>query len=112
MRKREVVRSIELMLGDRYDVISGLIWMGIGQESGGVMGAVWFPTRRFWDLGAKAGVFHVSYSAEPGVLGEKAASGKSRRLKSTDAADIHKRCSLRCNHSIFPSPFLNLSSSK
>lgn len=40
MRKREVVRSIELMLGDRYDVISGLIWMGIGQESGGVMGAV------------------------------------------------------------------------
>lgn len=50
--------------------------MGIGQESGGVMGAVWFPTRRFWDLGAKAGVFHVSYSAEPGVLGEKAATGK------------------------------------
>lgn len=39
MRKREVVRSSELMLGDRY-VISGLIWMGIGQESGGVMGAV------------------------------------------------------------------------
>lgn len=93
------------MLRDRYDVVSVLIWMGIGPESGGAVGRCLVPAKRFWDLGVEAGAFHVPYSAELGVRvrREGADGGKvgiSHRQKSTDAADFSQAvlASLQSQH--------------